>query len=84
MIATQAAQATEASLPAKKAARIVVLKELMMDVDEADAVEVVHDSTATAMPLEGKRTQRLQTNGNFANRARSAIPRSKPIMDGVL
>jgi hypothetical protein len=60
----QAAQATEANLPVKKAVKIVVLT---MDVDEADAVEVVVNSTDIAPLLEGKKTQPLHTKKKFAN-----------------
>lgn len=52
----QAAQATEANLPVKKAVKIVVLMVPTMDVDvEADAVEVDVNSTDIATLLEGKR-----------------------------
>ena len=55
VIAMPVAQATEASLPVKKAVKIVELMEPMMVGDEA-AVDVEVDAlgTATATLLEGK------------------------------
>lgn len=53
------AQATEASLQAKKVVRTVALVEVMMAVDEATAVEEPVPSIDTATPLEGK----VQTAG---------------------
>lgn len=76
-----AAQATEESLLAKKAVKIVVLMELTMVVDEATVVEEPVNLIDIAILLEGEDMPQFYTNANLLTLL--ANPRSKPTTAGV-